>query len=402
MEKKTWRKVIICLSIFLIICVGMLVSLAFSSKIEKAFGLKKTTVENCTFRYDVIDVGQGSASLVTFDNGEHMLIDAGTNSSEKTLVSYLKGLNITTIEYFVLTHSDSDHTGGADAIYENFGVVKTYRPFILAESENYEEDPLKPHESKMCVATTDDWAKCVQLMYSATYTKNGERIPSSVEIISDKVFEIKGTVGVRFFWPVSQGEYFEEKIPGKCKTSGYEIIKCDTTNDHSPIILINYYDIEIVVTGDASSSKVENKVIKALRESNSLNLISNVDIYVAGHHGSNSSSSKEFLEILLPSYIVVQCGNSDKHPHESFLSRVETVWKDNLKTGELYRTDKNSNIVFMFDGTNTEDIKVDVLYKGDKISNQVKWWQIVVCTISVSAVFLIVPIIPRKKRHKRR
>ena len=396
MEKKTRRKTIICLSIFSAICVAMLISLAFSAKIEKTFGLKKTKVDNCTFRFDVIDVGQGAASLVTFETGEHMLIDAGTNSSEKSLVSYLKNLKISTIEYFVITHSDNDHTGGADAVYENFEIVKTYRPFILAENEMFNEDPLQPYKSDMDVIGVSDWIECVRLMYAETYTKNGETHESEVEVISDMSFVICGTSGVRFFWPKST----EESISPLCETLGYVSEKCTSINNYSPIMLLTYYDIEIVITGDADDS-VEKKVLTALEARGDLDLISNIDIYVAGHHGSNYSSCKKFLETLLPSYVVVQCGNSSKHPHENFVSRLQSVWKDNLKTGEFLRTDKNKNVVFKFDGSDASNIKQDVLYSGDGISNQVRWWQIVVCTISVAAVLFIVPIIP-KRRHRRR
>ena len=393
MEKKTLRKIVICLSLFTVICAILLVSLAFSSKIETAFGLRKNTKTTCTFRYDIIDVGQGAASLVSFDNGKHMLIDAGTNSSEKALVKYLKDLKITKIDYFVITHSDNDHTGGADAIYNNFEVLKTYRPFILAENDNFSSDPLSNYKSDMLVCDTADWAKCVDLMYKEEYKHGGENVKSEVEVISDQVFEIIGTVGVRFFWPVSCGVQIDESYG----TLGYKTEKCSTTNNYSPVIVITYFDIEIVVTGDADQS-VENAVINNLIASDNIDLISDVDIYVAGHHGSNGSSGKSFLEVLLPKYIAVQCGQSEKHPHKNFLSRVSDVWKSNKIDGSLYRTDKNGSIVFMFDGTDNSNVKLIVLYDD----NSVYWWQIVVAAISFSAVFLIVPIIPKKKRRRHR
>ena len=404
MEKKARIKIITCLSIFLVICTGMLISLAFSSKIEKHFGLKNEIADDYDFRYDIIDVGQGAASLLTFDNGECMLIDAGTNKSEKQLVSYLKGLNIKVINYFLITHSDNDHTGGADAIYNNFDVKKTYRPFILSENEEYEDvDPLKFCKTTydMTIVDTKDWAKCIELMYSETYTEDGEEKLSEVEIISSNVFEVFGTVGVRFIWPTAVGDYINEQIPGKAKTAGYGTAKCTSVNNYSPIIIATYYNKQIVITGDADQT-VEKGIITSLTAEDKLYYIQNTDIYVAGHHGSNTSSCKEFLEQLLPTYVVVQCGVSATHPHTKFLARLEEVWTNGMKTGELYRTDKNSNIVFYLNKTNDGKASIGVIATGNAAVHQVSWWQIVVAVISVSAALLLVPIIPRKRRYRRK
>ena len=402
MEKKARLKIIICLLLFLFVCAGLLVSLAFSAKIEKRFGLTSEPTGSWDFRYDVIDVGQGAASLLTFDNGEHMLVDAGTNKSEKQLVAYLKNLNISVIDYFLLTHSDNDHTGGADEIYNNFEIKKTYRPFILAENAEYENvDPLEFCKTSydMMIADTKDWAKCVELMYSETYTENGIEKLSEVEIVSDKTFLISGTVGVRCFWPTSVGEKIEEQIPGKAKTVGYGTEKCSSYNNYSPCMVVTYYNKTIVITGDADQT-TERDVIEILSAAGKLHYIQNVDVYVAGHHGSNTSSCKDFLEILLPSYVVVQCGTSTTHPHEKFLARLDDVWNAGMKSGVLYRTDKNSNIIFMFNRQSDNKASISSQYSGTATKHEVRWWQIVVCAISVSAALLIVPIIPRKKRRR--
>ena len=403
MEKKTTRNIIL-LSVFALITVAMLISLAFSGTIEKKLGLGRASsgiITKCTFKYDVIDVGQGAASLLTMENGEHILIDAGTNKSEGALVSYLNKLKINTIDCFVLTHSDNDHTGGADAIYENFEVVKTYRPYILAEKDDY-QDPLISHKTEdTTVVSSTDWAKCVQLMYSETYTKNGEQQESTVEIISDMCLPIiSGGSSLRFFWPTAVGSYISEQVPGCNKTVGYQTEHCTSINNYSPIMLINYYNTSLVVTGDADES-VEKKVVQNLEASDQIDLISKVDIYVAGHHGSNSSSCSVFLNVLVPKTIVVQCGNSKSHPHSKFLERIESVWQNNMVSGTLYRTDKNKDITFKFDGTDTNDIKMQTQYSGTAAKYDLKWWQIVLATISVFAVLLVVPIVPKRRRFRR-
>lgn len=410
MEKKNTRKYVICISLFLIITIALCVSLAFSSKIEARFGFDQrvgSINENAEFKIDFIDVGQGASCLISLPNGEHVLVDAGTNKSESYLVRYLKAKDIDTIDYFVLTHSDNDHTGGADKVYENFEIKKTFRPFILAASDsNTTSDPLSHYtslgESAVTTCTTTDWINCVELMYSEKYTQDGSSVGSTVEVISNQSLIMVSGVAIRFWWPVSTGEEVSQDVTlGKNITSGYVTEKCSSYNNYSPIISVTYYDFDMVITGDADST-VEKKVMANLEASGDLSFIQNVDIYVAGHHGSNSSSCKEFLTLLDADFIVVQCGNSKSHPHEKFLARVEEVWSES-SGGTLVRTDKNGDIVASCTyNQTTSKVDMGIAYSGDATKTSVKWWQVVVCGISVCAVVFLVPLVPKKRRRRAR
>ncbi len=97
-------------------------------------------------------------------------------------------------------------------------------------------------------------------------------------------------------------------------------------NDDS---LISYLvDNKVLLMGDASSN-IESKVD-----------ISDVNILKVGHHGSNTSSSIEFIDKINPKYSIISVGKNNRygHPNKEVL--------DNLKDSKIYRTDQNGSIMF--------------------------------------------------------
>lgn len=84
-----------------------------------------TTIEPLTVHF--LDVGQGDCTLII--QGDHaMLIDAGPNDQEVHIRHYLDTLGIETLDYLILTHSDTDHTGSADAIQEHYDCQNIWSP----------------------------------------------------------------------------------------------------------------------------------------------------------------------------------------------------------------------------------------------------------------------------------
>ena len=81
-------------------------------------------------------------------------------------------------------------------------------------------------------------------------------------------------------------------------------------------IEINYFEHSILLTGDIHQS-VERKLVKqygAALES---------DILLAPHHGSQTSSSQEFVEHIQPQYVIFSAGvhNRYRHPHARIVDR---------------------------------------------------------------------------------
>ena len=116
-------------------------------------------------------------------------------------------------------------------------------------------------------------------------------------------------------------------------------------NDDSTILLFNMYDYKFLFMGDASI-KTEEYLLNNY-------ILPNVDILKVGHHGSYTSTSTDFINVIKPKYSVISVGENNmyKHPNKSVL--------DILDNTKLFRTD--------VDGT----IEVKISKKGYKIKTYV-------------------------------
>ena len=122
----------------------------------------------------------------------------------------------------------------------------------------------------------------------------------------------------------------------------------DALNENSIIIELTYGEKKFLFMGDAENTN------EALRTWN------DVDVLKAGHHGSSSSTSDEFLTQTLPEYVVISCGinNDYGHPHK------ETIAK--LKGLDVYRTDKDGTILITSDGQDINVKKLQIDLDGNK------------------------------------
>ena len=240
-------------------------------------------------RIDVIDVGQGSAMLIR-SGGEAMLVDGGGSAYSSRTVAYLKERGVTHLKYIVATHYDADHLYGAVGALEAFGADTVLLPDY--EEESYVYQVFRQHLASRNAATV--------------YPQPGDS------------FDL-----------------------GYCRFTVLAPCGSDYEKENDRSIALRFTDgvHSLLVTGDAEAqSEAEmvqnNKGERRLRS----------DVYVAGHHGSASSSTAAFLKAVKPSFAVISCGagNDYGHPHGSVLNRLK-----NLFIG-LYRTDKQGDIVVYF------------------------------------------------------
>lgn len=111
----------------------------------------------------------------------------------------------------------------------------------------------------------------------------------------------------------------------------------DKNNLNSIVSLLNYKGYEFLFTGDAEKEN-ESEILSSCN-------LPDIDFLKAGHHGSSSSSTDEFIEKLKPEAVAISCGynNDYGHPHRSVLDTFR-------KNGAVvYRTDKNGSLVFYCD-----------------------------------------------------
>ena len=66
----------------------------------------------------------------------------------------------------------------------------------------------------------------------------------------------------------------------------------------------------------------------------------NIDVLKVGHHGSKTSSGKEFIEEINPKYSIISVGKNNRYGHPN----KEVI--NNLKDSKIYRTDEDGSIMF--------------------------------------------------------
>ena len=237
-----------------------------------------------------INVGQGDSILVQINN-KNLLIDGGPKTSATKVINYLNKQNVKKLDYIVATHPHEDHIGGLSDIIKKFEVGVFYSPKITTNTDTFENmiKSLRNKKQKITIA--------------------------------------------------KQGEFLELGNT-KAEILSPNLEKYDDLNNYSVIIKLSYNNLKFLFMGDAENL-IENNLIKS-----NINLQS--DIIKIAHHGSNSSSSAEFLNTVSPTYAVISCGKNNEygHPHKDIINEL------NKRQINIYRTDRNGDIVFIFDGNN--------------------------------------------------
>ena len=236
----------------------------------------------------MLDVGQGDSLMIAFPNNKgNILIDTGgivnftkTNYeiSTSTIIPYLKSIGIKKINYLVLTHGDFDHMGEAVNLVNGFKVEQVV--FNCGEFNDLEKELIKVLNQKKI-----KYYSCVK----------------ELNIDNNKLY------------------FLQTK-------------KYDNENDNSNVIYTELNGYKFMFMGDAGVDKEKDILDK-------YNL-SNVDVLKVGHHGSKTSSSKEFIDEINPKYGIISVGKNNRygHPNKEVLN--------NLENSKIYRTDQDGSIMF--------------------------------------------------------
>ena len=106
----------------------------------------------------------------------------------------------------------------------------------------------------------------------------------------------------------------------------------DNENDNSNVIYTELEGYRFMFMGDAGVDK-EKDILDKYN-------ISNIDVLKIGHHGSKTSSSKEFIDEIKPKYSIISVGKNNRygHPNKEVLN--------NLENSKIYRTDQDGSITF--------------------------------------------------------
>lgn len=248
-----------------------------------------------------IDVGQGDSSLIVTPQNKTILIDGGGSANsnfdvgKNTLVPYVLDRGFTKIDIVIISHFDSDHIGGILTLLEELKVEKVYISKQIEVSNNYK--------------------KFLQII-------NEKNI---------KAYEVD--VGNRIF--IENSLYFDVVWPKK------EQITNNVLNNNAIVCNLHYKNFSMLFTGDIE--EIAEKEILELYLKNK-NLIK-ADILKVGHHGSKTSSTEDFLRLVMPKVAVIGVGKNNNfgHPNEGVLERFKKL------NCEIYRTDLNGEISIVVD-----------------------------------------------------
>ncbi|MFO7927275.1 MAG: MBL fold metallo-hydrolase [Halobacteriota archaeon] len=250
-----------------------------------------------TFEVHAINVGQADATLLRTDE-ETMLIDSGDwRDDGETVIEYLDAHGVDRIDHLISTHAHADHIGGHEAVIDHYetereGVGAVYDSGVPSTSQTYERylDSIDRHDVTLFEVREND-----EIPFSGTRT-----------VVRSPPYP-----------------------PG------------DSLNDNSVAVIVAFGDTTFLFTGDAERD-MESRMVDAHGDA------LEADVYHAGHHGSNTSSSAEFLDVVGPEIAIVSAAYDSPygHPHDEPLERfaerdIRAVW-----------TATHGSIVFESDGTN--------------------------------------------------
>ena len=231
----------------------------------------------------ILDVGQGDSTLIELEHNKgNILIDTGgniyKNQTSNILVPYFKSVGIRKIDYLILTHGDYDHMGEAINLVENFKVEKVI--FNCGEFNDLEKELIKVLDKKKI-----PYYSCIK----------------ELNIDNNKLYFLQ--------------------------TKDY-----DNENDNSTVIYTELNGYKFMFMGDAGVEKEKDILDK-------YNL-SDIDVLKVGHHGSKTSSSKEFIDEINSKYSIISVGKNNRygHPNKEVLN--------NLEQSKIYRTDQDGSIKF--------------------------------------------------------
>jgi competence protein ComEC len=238
-----------------------------------------------------LDVGQGDATLVTFDNAT-ILIDAGEIGSGDRVVDELRSLGVDRIDLLVATHPHSDHIGGMQDVLAAFPVGQVL-------------DAGMPHTSSL-------------------YT-------NFLESIDRK--KIRYTVA-------EQGQAIELAPALRVRVlSPPKVRNGDDLNENSVVLRISYGTVDLLFTGDAGTAAED----AMLRSGYALD----AEVLKVGHHGSSHSTGNAFLNRVNPGVAVISVGadNPYGHPHAGTLDTLQRAGV------AMYRTDRDGTVLVSSDGS---------------------------------------------------
>lgn len=255
--------------------------------------------DNKNMVISMLNIGQGDAIYIKAPNGKELIIDGGPDSSLISELGSIMPFFDKKIDMILVTNPDKDHYAGFIDLLDKYKVDQLVEPGTISSTPTYHTFKEKVKEKGL------------------------------VQIIARR--------GMKIVLDKERNVYLDILFPDKD-------VESFSTNDGSIVAKLVYGNTSMMFQGD-SPQKIENYLIDTYGETGL-----KADILKAGHHGSRTSTGKNYVEAVSPKWVLISCGQNNKygHPHKETL---ETLKEENI---EVLRTDLDGRITFVSDGSSWE------------------------------------------------
>ena len=254
------------------------------------------------FQVTFFDIGQGDAALIQFNNGQKMLVDCGAD--RKILAKLGRALPFydRTIDYLLATHPDLDHYGGCVDVLKNYKVKE-----IVTNGRKKEYDP-----------------------YWRIWDQAVKNEGANIKIVnSPQVWTIASST-LEFLSP---------------DASLSLDVGADDSNNYSIVFRLKNDRISFLFTGDMEEPLEYALVHKYCSTSSTTCSALQADVLKVGHHGSDSSSNEDFLNLVGPQTATISSGKNNRYGHPS----LRVLKKLQRAGAEILRTDLKGDIMIPVD-----------------------------------------------------
>ena len=271
----------------------------------------------------MLSIGNGDAILIRTKE-QTILIDTANVTERDLLVKELEKLSVTKIDKLILTHPHADHISGARMLIKPTEKQLADYPCLKKISVSEVYDNGVPYGST------------IYKNYMKTVKKTGIRYET---LKVGDTLDFGGGVKFKVLFPTT--ELVEDMKNGKSAKDN----KVYRMNNSSIVGRLIYKDFSMMFTGD-SEKEAEAMILK-----NNDTKDLKCDVLKSGHHGNQSSSTKDFVAAVNPSVVLISAGdktdNVAGHPR---IKPLENYMAQGISTKNIFCTKWNGTITVTSDG----------------------------------------------------
>ncbi len=291
MKKDSKQKIILGIILIVVIILCALYAQLSNTRNKEINNIySNINIDTSKLNIFFFNVGQADSSLILYED-KVILIDTGNDFDGEKIVEFLKAKGINKIDYLIGTHIHEDHIGGMADIVDNILVEKIYMPYNVTEDANFYKKVTNSINSKELLVET---------------VSENDKILLSNNFILEVL-------------------YVDNKEPSN-------------PNNASIVLQLEYGTQKYLFMGDAEK-EVETKLLQE-------DILEDIDVLKVGHHGSETSSTKEFIDKVSPEISVISVQNEryNNMPSQNIINRLKN------KENQVYITDTDGTIWITSDG----------------------------------------------------